>query len=231
MDKLGGVRSFSLLAVAAPLAVFVAACVGDVAPTGVIERGADASSDAASDATPKDAIADDVGSDATSDVGIDAPPSDAAVEAEASIPPPTCVDQTPVNGAYVHVGCKANASSVSPGGLMATGNYVNASLWQQPYCPISYAIGSATVFQQNGQTYFRYMLTRKTSSQDPGTTTYGTFWIQTNGNGDLTVQEMCNLQNKGQVKKGTLSIVGADYTFTWKDVNSVNIGQETWTKQ
>ena len=48
---------------------------------------------------------------------------------------------------------------------------------------------------------------------------------------DVTVQEMCNLQNKGQVKKATLSIVGADYTLSWKDNNNTTIGQETWTKQ
>ncbi len=228
-------RSITSLLVAVPFALFVAACVGDVAQTNPPDG-----TDAATDATGGK----DVASDAPADVGADASvdgaseasdgasdASDAAVEAEASIPPPTCVDQTLVSGAYVHVGCNANAKSVSPGGVFATGNYVNASLWQQPYCPIAYAIGSASVFQQNGQTYFRYMLVRKTSSQDPGTTTYGTYWVQTNGNGDVTVQEMCNLQNKGQVKKATLSIVGADYTLSWKDNANTTIGQETWTKQ
>lgn len=214
-----------------PFTALLVACVGDGV---IVEPGVDAGSDVAT----KDAALQDTGVDASvADTSVDAvaetsvtDASDAAVEAEAGKPQPTCIDQTLVNGAYYHTGCNANPKSVSPGGLFANGNYVNASLYGQPYCPIAYALGSASVFQENGQTYFRYSITRKTSSQDPGTTTLGTYWIQTNGNGDLTVEEMCNTQNKGIVRSGTLSIVGSDFTMTWKSGSTV-LGQETWTKQ
>jgi len=208
------------------LAVSLLACVGDSTQQ-LDSGGPDASNNETGgpDATP------DVGTDATiTDASADDSASDVAVEAEAGKPQPTCVNEGNVAGAYNHAGCKANASSVSPGGLFALGDYVNAGLYGVPYCPIAYAIGSATVFQENGGTFFRYAVTRKTSGSDPGTTTYGTFLIQTNGNGDLTVEEMCDTQNKGLVKTGTLSISGADYTMTWKNGNTV-IGQETWTKQ
>jgi hypothetical protein len=194
--KDGRVRSFKnhLLAVV-PFTALLVACVGDgviVAPDGLDGGPPDA---ATADVSTKDATTDvatnDAGGDGSADAVADGS-ADAAVEAEAGKPQPTCVDQTMVSGAYNHTGCQANPSSPSPGGLFANANYVNAGLYGQPYCPIAYAIGSASVFQENGQTYFRYILTRKTSSQDPGTSTTGTYWIQTNGNGDLTVEEMCN---------------------------------------
>lgn len=217
-----------LFAFAVPAAVLVA-CVGDQAVVPPVEAGTDAAVDASVADVGNDVAKVDSGSDATTTTD-GSQPTDAAVEAEAGKPTTTCVDQTLVSGAYVHVGCMANPSSVSPGGLFAVGNYVNASLYGQPYCPIAYAIGSASVYLDNGQTFFRYMVTRKTTTQDPGTTTYGTYWIQTNGNGDLTVEEMCNIQNKGNVRTGTLSIVGNDFTMTFKNGNTV-LGQEKWTKQ
>lgn len=219
-----------IFAFAAPAAILVA-CVGDQAVVPPVEAGTDATADASIPDAVNDVASPppDTGTDATTTTD-GSQPVDAAVEAEAGKPTTTCIDQTLVSGSYNHIGCMANPSSVSPGGLFAVGNYVNASLYGQPYCPIAYAIGSASVYLDKGQTFFRYFITRKTTAQDVGTTTFGTFWIQTNGNGDLTVEEMCNVQNKGNVKTGTLSIVGSDFTMTWKNGNTV-VGQERWTKQ
>lgn len=213
-----------------PAAILIA-CVGDQAVVPPVEAGTDATADASVSDAANDVVAPppDTGTDATTTTD-GSPPADAAVEAEAGKPTTTCIDQTLVSGAYNHIGCLANPASVSQGGLFAVGNYVNATLYGQPYCPIAYAIGSASVYLDKGQTFFRYSLTRKTTINDPGTTTFGTYWIQTNGNGDLTVEEMCNVQNKGNVKMGTLSIVGSDFTMTWKNGNTV-VGQEKWTKQ
>jgi hypothetical protein len=181
------------------------------------------------DAMPETSTPDATITDASVDA-VDDSPGDVAVEAEAGKPQPTCVNEGNVSGAYVHVGCQANPSTVSPGGLFALGDYVNSGLYGVPYCPIAYAIGSGTVFQENGGTFLRYAVTRKTSTQDPGTTTYGTFLIETNGNGNLTVTEMCDTQNKGLVKTGTLAISSSVYRMTWMNGNTV-IGQESWTKQ
>ena len=214
-----------------PATFWLVACVGDVAQPQPVDSGA---GDATTNPTKDAAL--DTGGDVTDASVADAADAavhdaaDAAVEAEAGIPQPTCVDQTLNNGVGVHIGCQANPSSPAIGGTFALGSYNNSNLYGQPYCPIAYAVGSATVFQENGQTYFRFLVIRKTSTQDPGTPTTGTYWVNTNGNGDLTMVEMCSLQNKGLVKTGTLAVVGADYTITWKN-GSTLLGQEKWTKQ
>lgn len=207
-----------------------AACVGE----DPVVSGNDAAPgvDATADGTANDSSANDSSANDSSvpDASVnDATPqpdasSDAAVEAEAGTPTTTCIDQVFINGTGNHVGCQANASAVTPGGKLAVGDYSNSSLYGQPYCPIAYAIGNASVFVDNGETFFRYYVTRKTSTQDPGTTLRGTYWVKSNdGSGPIELVEICDLANKGKSRVGTLAVVGSVYTLTFAT------GQEKWT--
>lgn len=209
--------------------LLVIACVGDdpVAATG---NDASPPVDAASEAAAQDSSANDASPPADSSVddatSADAS-SDAAVEAEAGPPTTLCVDQTFINGSPVHIGCQANQSAVVPGGKFAVADYYNSANYGQPYCPIAYAIGDAHVYVDNGATFFRYYVTRKTSTQDPGTTSKGTYWVKSNdGSGPLELVEVCDQANKGKSRTGTLSIVGNDYIMTFPNP----VGQERWTK-
>lgn len=211
------------------LPLLVAACVGE--DQVVASNDAASPVDGSSEAAVQDSSTNDGAPPGDSSV-IDAPSStdassDAATEAEAGPPTTTCVDQTIVSGSGVHVGCQANQSSVSPGGKLAVGDYSNYTLYGLPYCPIAYAIGSAHVYVDNGETFFRYLVIRKTSAQDPGTPTTGTYWVKSNdGSGPIELVEMCDPANKGKSRVGTLAIVGNIFTFTFPNP----VGQEKWSK-
>lgn len=209
-------RIFFLSASAA--AVLLAACVGDsVTVDNTPGKDASTTPDATSDGSSA--------ADASDSAAVDASaPSDSSMGPDSSKPTTTCVDQTLAAGAFNHL-CSVNPIAVNPGGTFAVGTYASSLDQGQPYCPIPYIIGSAVVYQENNATFFRFWVLRKTTPQDPGTPVRGTYWIKTNGNGQLEVEEMCDLQNKGKIKTGTLSVSGADYTMTWSN------GQETWTKQ
>lgn len=209
------------------LPLLLAACVGE---DQVVNANDAASAVDASDAAAQDSSTSDTsppGDSSASDATADASPADAAVEAEAGTPSTTCVDQTIVSGSPVHAGCNASQYAVTPGGKLAVGDYYNASNYGQPYCPIAYAIGSAHVYVDNGATFFRYLVIRKTTAGDPGTSSKGTYWVKSNdGSGPIELVEVCDLANMGKSRTGTLSIVGNDFTFTFPNP----VGQEKWTK-
>ena len=199
----------------------VAACVGDSSTTTTPDGP---------DATAKDSAS---GGDTST---VDASMSDTSVgdssvadafmgdSADSAPPNTTCIDQTIAMGAFNHP-CQAMPSKVTPGGLFALGTYANSEAQALPYCPIAYVIGSATVYQENGATFFRYWMLRKGTIQDPGTAVRGTYWIKADGSGPIEVVEVCDPQNKGKSKQGTLTVAGSVFTMTWVD------GQEAWTKQ
>ncbi|CAN5654199.1 hypothetical protein BH09MYX1_BH09MYX1_55300 [soil metagenome] len=189
---------------------------GDGATDASIDAVIDVSVDASTPDTSNDAHLGDASIDAAIDAPID-------VVSEPAKPTTTCVVQSSGSGFNHH--CNANNLSTSPGGLFIDGDYSNSTVYALPYCPVAYVIGAALVYHENGETFFRYAMTRKVSLNDPGTTTTGTWWVQANGSGAVTVEEMCDSANKGKVKTGTLSVTGSDYTLTWSD------GQERWQKQ
>lgn len=221
----------SLAFVAISTFAFVA-CVGDDPPPTDAQGTSDAatSQSAQPDASlpPKADASSAVDSSVPVDASTDAQVVDAADASQDASGPPTttCVTQTLLSGAFNHVGCNANAATVTPGGKLALGNYGNSSNFGQPYCPIAYAIGSAQVYEENGATFFRFIVIRKTSTSDPGTPASGTYWVKSNdGSGPIELVEMCDSANKGKSRVGTLGIRnGNDFVLTFAN------GQESWTK-
>jgi hypothetical protein len=157
---------------------------------------------------------------------LDATSPDASVDA--GPPSTTCVTGTFANGAYNHA-CNANAATVTAGGTFPSGTYLNATDYLQPYCPVAFVIGSAQVYQENGGTFFRFIVTRRSSSNDPGTTSTGTYWVKTDGTGPIELVEVCDPTNKGKSRIGTLGTRILDSKTNY--VLTFDNGQESWTLQ
>ena len=64
------------------------------------------------------------------------------------------------------------------------------------------------------------------SAGDTGAPYTGTIWLTYSpATGALRSEEMCDASRKGDVRVGTIQVIGNDVTFTYAN------GQDTWKKQ
>ena len=146
------------------------------------------------------------GTSGTTDSGADADAANPPVDSgpDGARPTVTCVVQVLYSGAANQT-CSAAAEALTPGGGFAVGGYQKDRFWRNGGCGANerYYIGSASVFVQGGNTFMRYTETRRAVAGDPGTTVNGTWWLQSDGAGNLTRTEVCNAALLGTKETGT----------------------------
>lgn len=122
------------------------------------------------------------------------------------LPTPTCTNEAYAASVY-NFRCSASASTITPGGAIATAGYRLSRWWEQGGCFEIYRIGSATVFEQDGALFMRFVRAHKTAAGDAGTTHHGTYLLQPGANGTMVRTERCDAAKKGVTETGS-------YAFT-----------------
>ncbi len=163
------------------------------------------------------------------EVGPDTPdaPADAVVLVDAGPPSVACTEEPLVAGAF-NFRCSASRATLAPGGTLVAGTYLLTRWWDNAACGGGvYFIGWGTVFEQDGERFFRYVRIQKTAAGDVGIKRAGTLWLRPGAAGVIDNTEMCNDATKGTTATGHYEqIAGAATTLTFDFADH----QERWNK-
>lgn len=134
-----------------------------------------------------------------------------------------CSTEADLPGAF-NFRCRASAAATTPGGTLVASDYILSSWWGTG-C-LGYDLGSATVYQYQGNTFMRFNTLSRVATTDAGTRTTGTLWLQTDAAGNVTTTEMCDPARKGTTKTGTFQAAAG--TSGPKLILNFSDHQETW---